>query len=55
MSSNFTKCRYFTKFKWLYFGSALGYSHMVGRAGSPTRIVHIDMTLTGSKVKVIGF
>jgi len=29
-----------------------GYSHTVGRAGSPTRIVHVNMTLTQSKVEV---
>jgi len=25
---------------------------VVGHAGSPTRIVYVDMTVTGSKVKV---
>ena len=40
------------KFKWPYFGTAWGYSHMVGRTGSPTRFVHVDMTFTRSKVKV---
>jgi len=51
-SSNFVECRYFTKFKWPYFGSARGYSQMVGHVGSPTGIVHADVTLTRSKVKV---
>jgi len=51
-SSNFPECRYFTKFQWRHFGSAWGYSHMVGHAGSPMRIVYVDMTLTRSKVKV---
>jgi len=51
-SSNFAECRYFTKFKWPYFGTAWGYSHMVGQAGSPTGIAHADMTLTQSNVKV---
>jgi len=27
---------------------------MVGHAGSPTRVVYVDMTLTRSKVKVTG-
>jgi len=27
---------------------------MVGQAGSPTRIVYVDVTLTRSKVKVTG-
>ena len=27
---------------------------MVGRAGSPTRTVYVDVTLTQSKVKVTG-
>jgi len=35
-----------------YFGTAWSYSHMVGYAGSPTRTVYVDMTLTQSKVKV---
>jgi len=51
-SSDFAECRYFTKFKWPYFGSASGYSQMVGHAGSTTCIVHADVTLTWSKVKV---
>jgi len=42
------------KSKWPYFGNAWGYSQMVGRAGSPTGIVHADVTLTRSKVKVMG-
>jgi len=33
----------------------LEYSHTVGHVGSPTGIVHADMTLTQSKVKVTGF
>jgi len=40
------------KFKRLYFGTMRGYSNMVGHAGSPTCIVHGDMTLTRSKVMV---
>jgi len=39
-SSNFAECRYFTKFKWPYFGSAWRYSQMVEHAGSPTGSVH---------------
>jgi len=35
-----------------YFGTAWSYSHMVGYAGSPTRTVYVDVTLTPSKVKV---
>jgi len=35
-----------------YFGTAWSYSHMVGYAGSPTRTVYVDVTLTRSKVKV---
>ena len=50
----FAECRYFTKFKWPYFGSASRYSQMVGYAGSTTGIVHADVTLTRSKVKVTG-
>jgi len=41
-------------FKEPYFRIAWGYSHMVGHVGSPTCIVHADMTLTWSKVKVTG-
>jgi len=52
-SSNFAESRYFTKFKLPYFGSAWGYSQMVGQAGSSTYIVHADMTLTRSKFKII--
>ena len=48
----FPECWYFTKFKWPYFGSAWCYSQMVGHAGSSTGIVHVDMTMTRSKVKV---
>jgi len=51
-SSNFAKCRYFTKLKWPYFGSAGRYSQMVGRADSPTCILYADVTVTQSKVKV---
>ena len=51
-SSNFPECRYFTKFKWPYFGTAWCYSQMVTHAGSTTGIVHADMTLTRSKVSV---
>jgi len=46
------KCPYLTKFKWPYFDSVWCYSHTVGRAGSPTCIVYVDVTLTQSKVKV---
>ena len=46
------ECRYFTKFKWPYFGSAWGYSQMVGRADRPKRIVHADVILTRSKINV---
>jgi len=46
---NLCGCRYYTNFKASYFR---GYSHTVGHAGSPTCIVHADMTLTRSKVKV---
>ena len=42
VSSNLAECRYFTHFTWPYFGTVRGYSHMVGHAGSPTRIVHVD-------------
>jgi len=51
-SSNFTDCRYFTKFKWPYFGSAWCYSHLLGHGGSPTRTVYVDTILTRPKVKV---
>jgi len=37
-------------FKWPYFRIAR--SHAFGRGGSPVRIVHIDMTLTRSKVNL---
>jgi len=47
-SSNFTECRYFTTFEWLYFGSARSYSQIVGHAGSSIGIVHADMTLIRS-------
>jgi len=39
-SSNFVQYRYLTKFKWPYF------SHVVQHAGSLTRTVYVDMTLT---------
>jgi len=42
------------KFKWPYFVSAWGYSQLFGHAGSPIGIVHADMTLTRSEVKVMG-
>jgi len=48
------ECRYFMKFEWSYFGSACCCSHMVGHAGSLTGIVHADVILTQSKVKVTG-
>jgi len=51
MTSNFAECRYYTNFKRPYFRTASRYSHMVGYAGSAS-IVHADMTLTRSKVKV---
>jgi len=41
-----------TKFKWPYFCIAGHYSHVVEPAGSPTRTVYVDLTLTRSKVKV---
>jgi len=40
------------KFKWPCFGSVWRYSQMVGHAGSPTRIVYVDVTSTRSSVKV---
>jgi len=46
------ECRYYMNFKWPYFRTAAGYGYMVEHAGSPTPIVHVDMTLTLSKVKV---
>jgi len=55
VSSNFAEYRYVTKFKWPYFGTAWDYSDMVRQVGSPTCIVHADVTLTPSKVKVTGF
>jgi len=51
-SSNFAECRYFTTFKWPYLGSAWDYSQMVGSVSSSAGIVHADVTLTRSKVKV---
>ena len=51
-SSNFAECRYCTKFKWPYFATARCYTYMVGYAGSPTCTVHVDLTLTRSKVNV---
>jgi len=50
--SNFAECQHYRTFIGLYFRIAWCYSHMVGYAGSPIRIVHADMTLTRSKVKV---
>jgi len=44
VTSNFTECRHYTNFK--------GQSHMVTSAHSPTCIVHADVTMTQSKVKV---
>ena len=49
-SLKFSECRYFTK--WPYFGTEWRYSQMVGHSGSTTGIVHADMALTRSKVKV---
>jgi len=54
VTSNFTECWYYSIFKGSYFPIAWGYSHMVGYAGSSICIVHADMTLTWSKVKVTG-
>ena len=48
------ECRYFTKFKWPYFRTAWGYSHRFRHVDSPTCIVHADVTLTRSKVMVMG-
>jgi len=39
-------------FKWPHISVLREASHMVGYAGSPTRTVYDDMTLTRSKVKV---
>ena len=50
----FVECWYFTTFKLPYFGSAWAYSQMFGHTGSPTCIVHADVTLTQSKFKVTG-
>jgi len=47
------ECHHHTSFKWLYFCIAWNLSHTVGRAGSPTGIVHVDVTLTWSKVTLI--
>jgi len=52
VSSNFAECWYHTNFKWPYFHTAGGYGHKVGESGSPVCIVHIDVSLTWSKVKV---
>ena len=46
------KLRRMSIFKWTYFGSAGCYSHTVGHAGSSTRTVYANVTLTRSKVKV---
>jgi len=43
------------EFQMAIFRTAWGYSHMVRHVGSPTCIVHADVTLTWSKVKVTGF
>ena len=53
-SSNFVHYRYLTTFKWPYFGTAWRYSQTVGHAGSTTGIVHADVSLNRSKVKVTG-
>jgi len=45
---------YYTNFTWPYFGAVRHYSHTVGHAGSTTRSVYVDMTLTRAKVKVTG-
>jgi len=50
--SNFAECRYFMKFKWTYFGTEWGCSHIVGLAGSPSCMVYDDVTLTWCTVKV---
>jgi len=42
----------FHEIQMAYFGSAWGYSQMLRHADNPTGIVHADMTLTRSKVKV---
>jgi len=54
-SSNFPECRYFTKFKWPYFGSAWHHSQMVGHVGSPTGIVHANMTWPDPRSRSRGF
>ena len=51
-SYHFAECRHFAKFKWPYFHTACGYSHMLGHGGSSVCIVHVDMTLTQSKVNI---
>jgi len=51
-SSNFAECWYYRIFNGPYFRIAWGYSHVVGYASSPICIVHADMILTRSKVKV---
>jgi len=53
VSSNFAECQYYTNFKWPYFRIAWGYSHISSPVGSSTHIVHADVTLTRSKVKVM--
>jgi len=52
VSLYFAECRYNTNFKWPYFRTAGGYDHMLGHAGSAICIVHTDLTLTWSKVKI---
>jgi len=54
VSSNFSECRYYRNFKGPYFRIAGSYGHMFGYASSAICIVHADMTLTRSKVKVMG-
>jgi len=51
-SSNFTKSRYYTNFKWPYFGAVRRHSHTVGHDGSTIGIVYTDVTLTRSKAKI---
>jgi len=52
LSCDFVECRRYRTFKEPYFSIAWGSSHVVGYAGSPVCILHADMTLTRSKVKV---
>jgi len=48
VTSNFAKCLHYSTFRGPYFHITWGYSHMVGYAGSPICIAHVDMTLTQS-------